>query len=133
MTGHFALARRPLILALSKQGIGIRTSDHNRFIAWHHLDRVFVAGNVLAIAFKRDYPEVEKPRGSATPLPTAASRWLTSGISRTPGRRSCTPSPISRAPPCTGSPHPVPTKIGFPGSRTAAWPGGTASAGAPTD
>ncbi|MGC4815034.1 caspase family protein [Micromonospora sp. DT228] len=62
VTGHLALARRPLILALSKQGIGIRTSDHNRFIAWHHLDRIFVAGNVLAIAFKRDYPEVEKPR-----------------------------------------------------------------------
>ncbi|MBM7489195.1 hypothetical protein JOD64_000417 [Micromonospora luteifusca] len=62
VTGHLALAKRPLVIALSKQGIGIRTRTTNRFIAWHHLDRVFVAGNALAIAFKRDYPEVEKPR-----------------------------------------------------------------------
>ncbi|MET8087405.1 caspase family protein [Micromonospora sp. NPDC005237] len=62
LTGHLALARRPLVVQLSKQGIGVRTRAHNRFIAWHHLDRIFVAGNVLAIAFKRDYPEVEKPR-----------------------------------------------------------------------
>ncbi|WP_435209123.1 caspase family protein [Micromonospora sp. bgisy143] len=62
LTGHLALARRPLVVALSTQGIGMRSSAHNRFIAWHHLDRIFVAGNVLAVAFKRDYPEVEKPR-----------------------------------------------------------------------
>ncbi|MGW1451964.1 caspase family protein [Micromonospora sp. NPDC002411] len=62
VTGHFALARRPLVVSLSKQGIGIQTRTHNRFIAWHHLDRIFVAGNILVIAFKRDYPEVEKPR-----------------------------------------------------------------------
>ncbi|MFG1654867.1 caspase domain-containing protein [Micromonospora sp. NPDC049275] len=62
LTGHLALARRPLVVQLTKQGIGVRTRAHNRFIAWHHLDRIFVAGNILAIAFKRDYPEVEKPR-----------------------------------------------------------------------
>ncbi|MEO3769100.1 caspase family protein [Micromonospora sp. B9E7] len=62
LTGHLALSKRPLVVSLSKQGIGIQTRAHNRFIAWHHLDRIFVAGNVLVIAFKRDYPEVEKPR-----------------------------------------------------------------------
>ncbi|MEU7656765.1 caspase family protein [Micromonospora taraxaci] len=62
LTGHLALAKRPLVVSLSKQGIGIQTRTHNRFIAWHHLDRIFVAGNILVIAFKRDYPEVEKPR-----------------------------------------------------------------------
>nr|WP_246381469.1 caspase family protein [Micromonospora jinlongensis] len=62
LTGHLALSKRPLVVALSKQGIGIQTRAHHRFIAWHHLDRIFVAGNVLVIAFKRDYPEVDKPR-----------------------------------------------------------------------
>ncbi|MEH1163762.1 caspase family protein [Micromonospora sp. CPCC 205539] len=62
VTGHLALSRRTLTVTLARQGIGIRTSARNRFIAWHHLDRIFVAGNVLAIAFKRDYPEVDKPR-----------------------------------------------------------------------
>lgn len=62
LSGHLALARRPLVVALSKQGIGVRIRARDRFIAWHHLDRIFVAGNVLVIAFKRDYPEVEKPR-----------------------------------------------------------------------
>ncbi|MFG1867050.1 caspase family protein [Micromonospora arborensis] len=61
LTGHLALARRPLVVALSRQGIGIRTRAGDSFIAWHHLDRIFVAGNVLAIAFKRDYPDAEKP------------------------------------------------------------------------
>ncbi|GAA3219022.1 hypothetical protein GCM10010532_048000 [Dactylosporangium siamense] len=58
----YAALRRPLTLKFSRDGMAIRRPAHDRFIRWHDLDRVFVAGNILAIAFKRDYPESAKPQ-----------------------------------------------------------------------
>ncbi|OZV84597.1 hypothetical protein CA850_01755 [Micromonospora echinospora] len=61
LSGHLALAMRPRTVTLSRRGLSIRTATGDRLIMWHHLDRVFVAGHVLAVTFMRDYPETEKP------------------------------------------------------------------------
>ncbi|KXK58993.1 hypothetical protein AWW66_26690 [Micromonospora rosaria] len=62
LRGHVALVTRPLALELTRNGITIHTRSGRRALSWHHLDRIFIDGHVLAIAFKRDYPEAEKPR-----------------------------------------------------------------------